>query len=151
MVFTSDEIEYLTSNTLGRLATVSTDGQPDVVPVAVEFDGASFWVGGPSLVTRTRKFRNVADGNSKVSLVVDDLLSMDPFIARGVRIYGRAEQPFERGSGGTRRLHAHQPTRLVELEPCRGTRWRHLVRHPASRTQRHGSMTVPSAPGEGPR
>ncbi|MET0967062.1 MAG: PPOX class F420-dependent oxidoreductase, partial [Nakamurella sp.] len=36
MVFTSDEIEYLTSNTLGRLATVATDGQPDVVPVAVE-------------------------------------------------------------------------------------------------------------------
>jgi pyridoxamine 5'-phosphate oxidase family protein len=96
MVFTSDEIEYLTSHTLGRLATVATDGQPDVVPVAVEFDGASFWVGGPSLVTRTRKFRNVADGNSKVSLVVDDLPSLDPFIARGVRIYGLAEQPFER-------------------------------------------------------
>jgi pyridoxamine 5'-phosphate oxidase family protein len=29
-------------------------------------------------------------------MVVDDLVSFDPFVARGVRIDGVAEQPFER-------------------------------------------------------
>ncbi|GAA1284580.1 hypothetical protein GCM10009609_57190 [Pseudonocardia aurantiaca] len=32
----------------------------------------------------------------QVRLVVDDLVSFDPFIARGIRVYGVAEQPFER-------------------------------------------------------
>jgi pyridoxamine 5'-phosphate oxidase family protein len=62
----------------------------------VEFDGTFFWVGGPPEVTSTRKFRNVAAGNPRVSLVIDDMESVDPFIARGIRIYGHAEQPFER-------------------------------------------------------
>lgn len=96
MSFTEEEIAYLESQGLGRLATVGPDGQPDVVPVAVEFDGTFFWVGGPPEVTGTRKFRNVAAGRPKVSLVVDDMESVDPFVARGVRIYGHAEQPFER-------------------------------------------------------
>jgi len=94
--FTDDEIAYLRSHGVGRLATLGPDGQPDVVPVAVEFDGTFFWVGGSAEVTGTRKFRNVAAGNQKVSLVVDDMPSLDPFIARGIRIYGNAEQPFER-------------------------------------------------------
>ena len=66
------------------------------MPVAVEFDGTFFWVGGTPEVTGTRKFRNVAAGRPKVSAGVDDMESVDPFIARGVRIYGHAEQPFER-------------------------------------------------------
>lgn len=96
MAFTDEEIEYLRAHPLGRLATVAADGTPDVVPVAVEFDGGALWVGGGGTVTRTRKFRNVAAGGSAVALVVDDLPSLDPFVARGIRIYGRAEQPFER-------------------------------------------------------
>jgi pyridoxamine 5'-phosphate oxidase family protein len=96
VAFTDEEISYLRSQALGRLATVGPDGQPDVVPVAVEFDGTHLWVGGPSEVTRTRKFRNVAAGGSRVALVIDDMPSLEPFVARGVRIYGRAEQPFER-------------------------------------------------------
>ena len=31
-----------------------------------------------------------------MSLVVDDLVSMEPFIARAVRVYGDAEPPVER-------------------------------------------------------
>ena len=96
MSFTEEEIAYLRSQGLGRLATVGADGQPDVVPVAVEFDGTFFWVGGTPEVTGTRKFRNVADGRAKVSVVIDDMESLEPFIARGIRIYGHAEQPFER-------------------------------------------------------
>ncbi|GAA1783650.1 PPOX class F420-dependent oxidoreductase [Streptomonospora arabica] len=96
MAFTGDEAAYLREHPMGRLATVAGDGGPDVVPVAVEFDGTHLWVGGGSTVVRTRKFRNVAAGNDRVALVVDDMVSFDPFVARGIRIYGRAEQPFER-------------------------------------------------------
>ncbi|GAB3446223.1 PPOX class F420-dependent oxidoreductase [Streptomonospora sediminis] len=96
MAFTEEEAAYLHSHPMGRLATVAADGQPDAVPVAVEFDGDRFWVGGGSTVTRTRKFRNVAAGSDQVALVIDDMVSFDPFAARGIRIYGRAEQPFER-------------------------------------------------------
>ncbi|MFE3451605.1 PPOX class F420-dependent oxidoreductase [Nonomuraea sp. NPDC059194] len=97
MSFTEEELAYLRSQPLARLATVSADGQPDVVPVAFEFDGTHFWIGGSGeTVTGTRKFRNVGAGAHRVALVVDDLVSVEPFIARGIRIYGRAEGPVER-------------------------------------------------------
>jgi pyridoxamine 5'-phosphate oxidase family protein len=80
--FSDDEIAYLRSRPLARLATVDDDGQPDVVPVAFEFDGTCFWVGGsgPS-VADTRKFRNIGAGQLRVAPVIDDLVSFDPFIA----------------------------------------------------------------------
>ena len=46
MAFTEDEVAYLKSQPLARLATVDADGQPDVVPVGFEFDGTYFYVGG---------------------------------------------------------------------------------------------------------
>ncbi|MFE5854616.1 PPOX class F420-dependent oxidoreductase [Streptomyces sp. NPDC056500] len=97
MAFTPEETAYLQSQPLARLASTSADGQPDVVPVSFEFDGTYFWVGGsgPSVI-RTRKFRNVRGGNDKVALVIDDMISFAPFVARCMRIYGRAEEPFER-------------------------------------------------------
>jgi pyridoxamine 5'-phosphate oxidase family protein len=45
MSFTAEELAYLRSQGLARLATVSADGQPDVVPVAFELDGSELWVG----------------------------------------------------------------------------------------------------------
>jgi Pyridoxamine 5'-phosphate oxidase len=45
MSFSDEEIAYLQSQPLTRLATVGPDGQPDVVPLAYEFDGRGFWVG----------------------------------------------------------------------------------------------------------
>ena len=97
MAFSDDEIAYLQSQPLARLATVNADGQPDVVPVAFELDGLYIWVGGVGPdVACTRKLRNIGAGRSKVSLVVDDLVSMDPFIARALRVYGEAEAPVER-------------------------------------------------------
>ncbi|MEV0384355.1 PPOX class F420-dependent oxidoreductase [Nonomuraea sp. NPDC050643] len=97
MSFTDEEIAYLRSQPLARVATLAGGGQPDVVPVAYEFDGAHFWIGGVGReVLRTRKFRNIAAGNAKVALVVDDMVSFEPFVARGVRVYGVAEEPVER-------------------------------------------------------
>ena len=96
MAFTDEEIAYLRAQPIGRLATLGAEEQPDAVPVAVEYDGTHLWVGGGATVRETRKFRNVAAGHHKVALVIDDLVSMQPFIARGIRVYGHAEQPFER-------------------------------------------------------
>ena len=97
MAFTDDELAYLRSQPLARVATLSAEGQPDVVPLAFESDGTYFWVGGSGLsVLSTRKFRNVRAGQHKVALVIDDLVSLQPFIARGIRIYGQADPPSER-------------------------------------------------------
>jgi pyridoxamine 5'-phosphate oxidase family protein len=97
MSFRPEEVEYLRTQPLARLATVAADGRPDVVPVAFEFDGTGFWIGGSGQsVLRTRKFRNIVDASRDVALVIDDMVSFDPFIARGIRIYGRASDPVER-------------------------------------------------------
>ena len=40
---------------------------------------------------RTRKFLNVKAGQAKVALVVDDLVSTDPWTPRGLRVYGSAD------------------------------------------------------------
>jgi pyridoxamine 5'-phosphate oxidase family protein len=98
MSFTDEEITYMRSQPIARVATLCPDGQqPDVVPLAFEYDGTVFWVGGSARsVLSTRKFRNVRAGNQNVALVIDDLVSLDPFIARSIRVYGHAEPPIER-------------------------------------------------------
>src|SRR5688572_6050367 len=88
-MFTEKEIAYLKSQRLARIATVAPDGQPDAAPVGFEFDGTTFYVGGYN-VTNTRKYKNVLSGQQKIALVVDDLPSVNPWQARGIRIYGTA-------------------------------------------------------------
>ena len=97
MAFTEEEIAYLRSQPLARLATTGPEGQPDVMPVAFEYDGSVFWIGGSGeSVLATRKFVNVRSGRPRIALVVDDMVSFDPFIARGIRVYGDADGPVER-------------------------------------------------------
>jgi pyridoxamine 5'-phosphate oxidase family protein len=90
MSFTEEEAAYIRSQRLARVATVSADGQPDVVPVGFEWDGTHFYIGGfdPG---RTRRTHNVQAGNEKVALVIDDLASVDPWSPRFLRVYGTAE------------------------------------------------------------
>lgn len=89
--FTSDELTYLRSQRLGRLATVDRSGAPQNNPVGFMVDDAvgRIVIGGYSLAA-TRKFRNIR-GNGAVALVVDDLVSVDPWTVRGVELRGRAE------------------------------------------------------------
>ncbi len=89
-MFSEKEIAYMKSQRLARFATVSTDSQPDVVPVGFEFDGTYFYIGGRNNET-TRKYKNVAEGKTQVALVIDDLQSIDPWTPRGIRIYGTAD------------------------------------------------------------
>jgi pyridoxamine 5'-phosphate oxidase family protein len=89
--FTTQEVEYLRSQLLGRLATVAGSGQPDNAAVGFRLeDDGSILIGGMN-VTGTRKWHNVEAGNDKVAFVVDELRSTKPWRPRGVRIYGRAE------------------------------------------------------------
>lgn len=96
MSFTDEEIAYLRSQPLARVATLGADAQPDVVPIALEYDGTHLWFGGGPTFVTTRKCRNVQAGRHKVAIVVDDMPSFDPFIARGIRVYGDADGPVER-------------------------------------------------------
>jgi pyridoxamine 5'-phosphate oxidase family protein len=83
------EAGFLAENFIGRLATVSIDGQPHVVPVAYKFDGTSISFGGWNL-EKSLKFRNLAS-NPKVALVVDEIVSTRPWSVRGVEVRGMAE------------------------------------------------------------
>ena len=106
MAFSEAELEYLRSQPLGRLATVASDGQPDAVPVGFEYDGTYLYVGGIDPV-RTRKYRNVQDGNTKVAFVIDDLASVRPWIPRYLRILNARASSARRTTCASRR-------------PCRG-------------------------------
>lgn len=99
MSFNDQELTYIQSQRLARLATVSDDDQPDVVPVGFEFDGTHFHVGGVN-PARTRKFLNVAGGHTKVSIVIDDLVSTNPWTPRYLRVYGTAELIERQGQFG---------------------------------------------------
>ncbi len=94
-MFTEVEYRYLSSHTLGRLASIGPDGAPQIHPVVFRVDpvGDSIEIGGP-LLHETRKFRNIKR-DPRVSLVVDDQ-TPDPVgssgqTARGLEIRGAAE------------------------------------------------------------
>jgi pyridoxamine 5'-phosphate oxidase family protein len=132
MALTEAEIAYLESQPLGRIATVAPDGTPQVKPVGFRFDRelGVFDIGGHAMAAST-KFRNVAAG-SRAALVVDDLVSRQPWVVRGMEIRGDAEalsgqDPQLPGfSGEVIRIH---PRRVVSwgIEPgqegMRGRDW----------------------------
>lgn len=90
-VFTEKEVEYLKSQRLGRMATVSTAGKPHVVPVGFRFDPATgvFEIGGRNLA-QSKKFNDLRK-NPAIAFVVDDLASVTPWTPRGIEVRGRAE------------------------------------------------------------
>ena len=91
MSFTQLEIEYMRTQPVARMGTVASDGQPDAVPVGVEFDGTYFYVGGGHQPEQTRKFLNVAAGNHKVVLIWDDVVTTAPWTPRFLRVYGTCD------------------------------------------------------------
>ena len=91
MAFTELELEYLATQRLGRLATLAPDGYPQNNPVGFFVDAGrgTIDIGGHAMGA-SRKFANVR-ANPKVSFVVDDLASVQPWRVRGVEIRGDAE------------------------------------------------------------
>jgi pyridoxamine 5'-phosphate oxidase family protein len=87
---TEVERNYLKSQPLARLATVDGSGAPQNNPVGAFLDQETdeILIGGHAMGA-TRKFRNVA-ANGQVALVVDELVSTDPWTVRGLEIRGTA-------------------------------------------------------------
>ena len=87
----AEVIGYLSSQRLGRLATVDAHGAPQNNPVGFRFnaDLGTVDIGGRNMGS-SRKFRNLA-ANPKVAFVVDDIVSVQPWRVRCVEIRGRAE------------------------------------------------------------
>jgi pyridoxamine 5'-phosphate oxidase family protein len=88
---TAAQIDYLTSQLLGRLATAGADHKPHVVPTSFRFNPelGTIDLGGHHAST-TKKYRDVQQ-NGWAAIVVDDLVSTDPWTPRMLEIRGRAE------------------------------------------------------------
>ncbi|MEU3026687.1 PPOX class F420-dependent oxidoreductase [Streptomyces incarnatus] len=88
--FSAAELSYLRSQRLGRMATVDPRGRPQANPVGYRLqDDGTILIGGYAMGA-TKKWRNLR-GNPKIALVVDDIVSVDPWRVRGVDIRGTAE------------------------------------------------------------
>lgn len=89
--FTAAESDYLAEPHLGRLATADADGRPHVVPVSLRHNTelGTIDIGGHNFGAR-KKFRDV-QANPWAAIVIDDIVSTDPWTVRMVEVRGRAE------------------------------------------------------------
>ena len=89
---TAAEIAYLQSQRMARIATVGSNGQPHVVPVAFRYnaDTGTIDIGGHNGFAKRKKWRDVKS-NPKVAVVIDDIVSVNPWKVRGLEIRGEAE------------------------------------------------------------
>jgi pyridoxamine 5'-phosphate oxidase family protein len=118
--FTDKEITYLQEQRIGRLATIDLDGHPHVGPV-----GFSLTTAYESIGIFGSKLRNSAtwyyvSEEKRVSFVVDDLASVDPWLPRGILIRGRAKL---HRSGGVARFGRRSGAAWIEILPHRITSW----------------------------
>jgi pyridoxamine 5'-phosphate oxidase family protein len=121
-MFSKKEIEYLKSQHLARISTVSPkDLQPDVSPVGFDFDGEYFYVSGINL-SKTRKYKNVLK-NNKVALVIDDLETIDPWAPRGIRIYGTADIVARQGGYMDGGHSFSSPLSYIRIRPLQKWSW----------------------------
>jgi pyridoxamine 5'-phosphate oxidase family protein len=124
MTFTANEIEYLKSQPLGRLATVGPGGRPHIVPVGVFYDPETqtIVIGGHAGtdMAASKKFRD-AERHLDVAFAVDDLASVDPWTPRGIEIRGRAETHTTGGEEIGERIGANMPfdSAWIRIHPRR--------------------------------
>ena len=120
-MFTEKEIEYLSGQRLGRLATVTAAGRAHVVPTGFRLNDerTAIEVGGHNLSGRRPLYLRNIEANPWVAYVVDDLASVDPWTPRGVTIRGRAEIHAEGGE----RLGRGFDAMLITITPSSITSW----------------------------
>ena len=127
------EIQYLKTQRLARIATASSQGEPEVSPVAFEYDGKYFYVGShdQSIFFRTRRYKNIKNGNTRVCLVIDDLESIDPWKPRAIKVYGTAEVVEHEGIFGKGSYLRITPRVTVSwgIEPVKDGQWYTKKRH----------------------
>jgi pyridoxamine 5'-phosphate oxidase family protein len=119
-LFTENEIAYLKSQHLCRLATVGANGQPHVMPVGFRFnvETGTFDIAGHFGFAKRKKWRDV-EANPKVALVVDDIASTNPWTVRGIEIRGTVELMY---SGGDTVLEGGDPE-MFHITPKRIVSW----------------------------
>jgi pyridoxamine 5'-phosphate oxidase family protein len=118
--FTDKEITYLEGQRIGRLATIGPDGAPHAGPVGFRL-GTTYeevWIFGSDLL-ESKKWRDIR-GEPRVSFVVDDLASVDPWLPRGILIRGRGKL---HRSGGVARFGKRAGSAWIEIRPRRITSW----------------------------
>jgi pyridoxamine 5'-phosphate oxidase family protein len=117
--FTPAEIEYLTSQRLGRLATVGPDGQPHISPVTFVYnaDEDSIDIGGMRF-GEGKKWRD-AGHNPKVCLLVDESWGSG---AKGIEIRGVAERHETGGESINPRFPQFTP-QFFRIRPTRLVAW----------------------------
>ncbi len=93
--FTKQEIEYLQSQRLGRMATIGVNGDLHVVPVGFRYNPEqdTIDIGGHNIVS-TKKYRD-ALRHGRIAFVVDDVLP--PWQPRFVEIRGTVQAVAEGG------------------------------------------------------
>jgi pyridoxamine 5'-phosphate oxidase family protein len=118
-MFTDEELAYLESQPIGRLATIQPDGtlQNNPVGFGVNQELGTIDIGGYNMA-RSRKFRNVA-ANGRAGFVVDDVYSTDPWRVRLLEVRGHAEaltEPADASDqmGGSPIIRVH-PTRILSI------------------------------------
>jgi len=120
-MFSDEEMSYLNGQRLGRLATVTAEGQAHVVPTGFRLsdDGTAIELGGHQLAQRRPLYLRNIEANPWVAFVVDDLVSVNPWTPRGVTIRGRAEIQVE----GGKRLGPGFDAMLIRITPSKITSW----------------------------
>ncbi len=118
-VFTDAEIAYLTSQSLGRLATVGPDAQPHIIPVTFTYnaDEDTIDVGGMRF-GEGKKWRD-AQTNPKVCFLVDESWGTG---AKGIEIRGDAELHEHGGATINPRFPQFAP-QFFRIRPRRIVSW----------------------------
>ncbi len=101
--FTPAERAYVESQRIARIATASPTGRPDVAAVRFQLRGDVIDVGG-RVNPATYKWHNVIR-NGRASITIDDIASEDPWVVRGIKIFGRAETVERDGTTGRILVH----------------------------------------------
>ena len=92
-----------------------------------EWDGKYFFVGthDPAFFPKTQRVKNISRGSILVSLVVDDQVSVDPWVVRGIKVLGKAEIVEHAGIFGPGRYLRISPRVSVSwgIEPQKPGEW----------------------------
>jgi PPOX class F420-dependent enzyme/OxyR family protein/uncharacterized protein (TIGR02246 family) len=109
-------VQYLRSQSQGRLATIGGDGSPQNKPVGYRYNAelGTIDIGGFNMEA-SAKYRNVAK-NPQVSFVVDDAIGEGPPGMRFVEVRGRAEAVVAT-------THSGESEALIRIHPSRIVSW----------------------------
>jgi pyridoxamine 5'-phosphate oxidase family protein len=124
--FTEEELAYLKTQRIGRLATVNERGEPQIAPVGFRYNEEldTIDIGGHNLA-ESQKFRNIAR-NGLAAFVVDDIVP--PWQPRCLEIRGQAEALSEGGES----VLAQFSSALIRLTPKRIISWDTSTKRPRS-------------------